>query len=271
MLWIIFGVAFGCIVVERLWPANELPHVHGWWARIVLVNAIQLGLVLVTGLAGQRYLPPWSIFHFSKHLGDLTSGGFAYLVSTFVYYWWHRYRHESPFFWRVCHQLHHSARRIEIVTSFYKHPVEIFLNSLLSSVLVYLLLGCSPRAAAICTVLAALGEYFYHWNIRTPRWLGFLVQRPESHRIHHQFQRHTNNFADLPLWDALFGTLQNAVATPRLCGFEAEREERFEEMLRFRDVHAAGGENSRPLQFLPTCIGCRKRWACAAAKIEVTA
>jgi hypothetical protein len=35
-------------------------------------------------------------------------------------------------------------------------------------------------------------------------------------------------------------------------------------------VHAVRGEAERePLRFLPTCIGCRKRWACAAVRQEV--
>ena len=49
----------------------------------------------------------------------------GYLVITFVYYWWHRARHEVPILWRCFHQVHHSPQRIEIITSFYKHPVEI--------------------------------------------------------------------------------------------------------------------------------------------------
>ena len=233
------------------------------------MNAIQLGIVIVAGLAWDRWFAQHSLFHLTAQLGAPGSAAVAYFTSTFIYYWWHRFRHESHFFWRLCHQLHHSARRIEIVTSFYKHPVEIFLNSILSSAIVYLLLGCNLRAAALYTLLTAVAEYFYHWNIRTPRWLGFVVQRSESHRIHHQFRHHTNNFADLPVWDALFGTLDNARQNPRRCGFETAWEERFEDMLAFRDLHAAGNENHEPLHFLPTCIGCRKRWACARARTEV--
>lgn len=264
MFWIICAIALGCIAVEWHWPAHQLPRVRNWWAHVALVNALQTGIVIVVGSAWDRWLVPWSLFHLSAHFGDAGSGALAYLLSTFVYYWWHRVRHESKFFWRVCHQLHHSARRIEIVTSFYKHPVEIFLNALLGSALVYLLLGCSPGAAAICMLLSAVAEYFYHWNIRTPRWLGFLVQRPESHRIHHQFRHHTSNFADLPIWDALFGTLDNARHSPARCGFEPNDEERIAEMLLFRDLKAAPREKSRPIYSRPTCIGCRKRWACSA-------
>jgi sterol desaturase/sphingolipid hydroxylase (fatty acid hydroxylase superfamily) len=151
------------------------------------------------------------------------------------------------------------------VTSFFKHPVEIVLNSILSAGIVYLLLGCSLPAGAVYTFLAALAEYFYHLNLRTPRWVGYLIQRPESHRVHHQYRHHTQNFADLPLWDALFGTFRNPRTPPPRCGYDAWREDRFEDILAFRDVHAPEAEQRPPLQFLPTCIGCHKRWACGSS------
>jgi sterol desaturase/sphingolipid hydroxylase (fatty acid hydroxylase superfamily) len=131
------------------------------------------------------------------------------------------------------------------------------LNSLLSSAIVYSLLGISVKAAAIYTFLTALAEFFYHWNVRTPRWLGYLIQRPESHRVHHQYQRHTQNYADLPILDMLFGTFLNPSARVSRCGFSPKREVRFREMLLFQDVHREPGKS-------PTCFGCRKRWICQA-------
>jgi hypothetical protein len=44
----------------------------------------------------------------------------AYFVATFVFYWWHRWRHESAVLWRGFHQIHHSPQRLEVITSFYK-------------------------------------------------------------------------------------------------------------------------------------------------------
>jgi hypothetical protein len=163
------------------------------------------------------------------------------------------------------HQIHHSARRLEILTSFYKHPLEIWINSILSSLIVYPLFGGSLRAAAYYTILIAVGEFFYHWNINTPAWVGFVFQRPESHRVHHQYRHHTHNFADIPLWDMLFRTFRNPKKFKGRCGYDSWREDRFEDMLVFRDVHDATSSNRPPLHFLPTCIGCSKRWACAAA------
>lgn len=264
ILWLIV-VAVVLFVVERLWPAAALPKVRGWWARIALVNLAQLGVVLLAERLWDRWFQRASLFHLSETVGDLGAALFAYLVSCIVFYAWHRVRHESELFWKLCHQLHHSPRRIELLTSFYKHPVEITINSLLSSALVFGVLGCSLRSAAIYTFLIAVAEYLYHWNVRTPRWLGWFIQRPEAHRVHHEYQRHTRNYADLPFIDWLFGTLENPARTVRRCGFNPRAEARVVEMLAFRDAQSAAAGKFPS----PTCFGCRKRWQCQAAKEPV--
>ena len=67
--------------------------------------------------------------------------------------------------------------------------------------------------------------------MRTPHWLGYLIQRPESHCVHHQRGRHRNNYSDLPLWDMLFGTFENPRAQPGPCGFAQEAEQQLGPML----------------------------------------
>lgn len=261
-LLLLAGIAALMVVIERCWPGQALPDSRGWWLRIALVNLVQLGIVIVAGMTLDRWFQNWSLFALRDTGSVWMEAGIAYVVSTFVYYWWHRLRHESDFFWRLCHQLHHSPRRIEVLASFYKHPVEISLNAVISSSLVYLLLGCSVEGAALYTGLTAVAEYFYHWNVRTPRWLGPWFQRPESHRVHHRYQHHTQNYADLPVWDILFGTYHNPEKSPKRCGFDPEKEQRFGEMLAFQDVHQK--TTDLPL----TCVGCRKRWACLKQRNE---
>ena len=267
MLYLTIAIAAGFVLVERLWPATELPKVRAWWWRVTFVNSIQLGLVILAGYTWDVWLQRRSLFALGQHLNPLLGGLIAYVAATFVYYWWHRFRHESRFFWRLCHQLHHSPRRIELLTSFYKHPVEIFINSVLSAAIVYSFFGLSIVGGAFFTFLTAVGEYFYHWNIRTPVKMGFIFQRPESHRIHHQYRRHTKNFADLPIWDLLFGTFENGRPSHQTrCGYDDWREDRFDDMLAFRDVHAENAKELSPLHLLPTCIGCKKKWACTDAR-----
>ncbi len=266
MLPMILLIAVGFLVVERLWPANDLPKVRAWYPRVIAFNAIQGGIVVLAGLTWDRWLASASFFRIQDTLGVVPQALIAYVVSSFVYYWWHRWRHTSRFWWNLCHQLHHSPRRIEIITSFYKHPVEITINSILSSLIVYSLLGASVEAAALYTLLTAVAEFFYHWNVRTPLWLGPIFQRPESHRVHHKQSYHTNNYADLPAFDILFGTYENPRTPVTACGFAPDREDRLDDMIAFRNLHDAKVASSSPLHFLPTCIGCRKRWACTDSR-----
>jgi sterol desaturase/sphingolipid hydroxylase (fatty acid hydroxylase superfamily) len=193
--------------------------------------------VLLAGVTWERWLSHQSLFELSRHVNDVVGGLIAYFIATFVFYWWHRARHESPTLWRLFHQIHHSPQRLEVITSFYKHPGEMVVNSVIGSVLVYATLGLSHEAAAIYTLCTALGEFFYHTNVRTPRWVGWVFQRPEMHRIHHEHERHRNNYGDIVWWDMLFGTYENPPTWSKTCGFDDDKEQRLVAMLRYEDVH----------------------------------
>jgi len=235
---IVLTAAILMIVCELLAPGRQWPRVAGWWLRALLLNAIQVGVVVLAGLAWDGWMQrhrPWS----ADALGPIWGGIVGYLAITFVYYGWHRWRHSSAFLWRWFHQVHHSPQRIEIITSFYKHPFEIVTNGVLSSTIVYFGVGLGPAAAANAVLLSGLAELFYHWNVPTPYWVGFLFQRPESHCVHHQEGLHSYNFGDLPLWDMLFGTFRNPKRWESSCGFGPGREQLLVEMLRGVDVNRA--------------------------------
>jgi sterol desaturase/sphingolipid hydroxylase (fatty acid hydroxylase superfamily) len=232
---IVLGVALVMMVCEVSRPGRRWPWVAGWWLRAALLNGIEVMAVYVTGLTCDRWFSthrPWS----ADALGATGGALIGYLAITFVYYWWHRWRHESDFLWRWFHQVHHSPQRLEVITSFYKHPFEIMANSVISSAILYLGVGVGPTAAAGAVLLSGLAELFYHWNVTTPYWLGYVFQRPESHCVHHQDGLHAHNYADLPLWDILFGTFRNPRRWNGRCGFGPENEHRLWEMLRGVDV-----------------------------------
>jgi sterol desaturase/sphingolipid hydroxylase (fatty acid hydroxylase superfamily) len=237
MLPLILSVFVACFILERLAPGWALPRVRTWPLRVVAINAIQLGVVLLAGATWETWLSSWSLFRLSAHVSPAVGGVIAYVIATFVFYWWHRWRHEYDFLWLAFHQIHHSPQRLEVITSFYKHPGEMIVNSLLGSLLVYTILGLSLEAGAIYTACTALGEFFYHTNVKTPRWVGFFFQRPEMHRIHHQYGRHKNNYGDIVWWDMLFGTYENPKDWVHSCGFDDAKEQRLLDMLAYRDVH----------------------------------
>ena len=194
-LAIIVAATLLFFIAERVLPGRELPEAPGWYARAAFLNTCQVGIILLAGVAWNRWAQRWSIFHISRSMAPVAQGLLGWFIGTFVFYWWHRARHDSNFLWRVCHQIHHSASRIEILTAFYKHPLEIAADSMLASALMFSLLGASPLAGAWFNVFAVLGEYFYHSNLRTPRWLGYFIQRPEHHSIHHQLDLHGFNLS----------------------------------------------------------------------------
>ena len=223
-------------VLERVRPGRELPHVRGWYGRAALMNVAQVALIGAGGLLWNRFFRDNALLNLGHWSNPVLEGAFYWVVGTFIFYWWHRLRH-AKVFWLIFHQVHHSPSRIEVLTSFYKHPVEIAADSLLAGFLIYCVFGGSALAGAWTSFFGAVGEYFYHSNIRTPSWLGWVIQRPEHHSVHHQQGVHSYNFGDLTLWDRLFGTFRDVPAFVERCGFPGRAEERLPDMLRFKDVY----------------------------------
>lgn len=233
---IVLLIAVVMILVERRVRARPWPVVTGWWPRAALLNGFQVAAVFVVGETWDNWFPSlrlWDAGSLGVEVGALV----GYLAITFVYYWWHRARHAVPLLWRWLHQIHHSPQRLEIITSFYKHPLEILANGALSSFVLYAMVGVSPAAGALAVAVTGVAELFYHWNVHTPHWLGYIIQRPESHCVHHRAGWHRSNFSDLPFWDILFGTFENPRERDFTCGFDVEREQRIGDMLVGRDLH----------------------------------
>lgn len=236
-LIVVIGIFFVC--AERLLPGRELPRSSGWYMRAIFLNLVQLGIVILGGYTWNRWLQGPSLLQIDGSLPITVQGFICWFVGTFFFYWWHRARHSSRLLWNVFHQIHHSASRIETLTSFYKHPLEIAVNSILSSAIIFILLGAAVDAAPWYSFFAALGEFYYHSNLRTPVWTGYLIQRPEQHSVHHQLGVHHYNYGDITWWDSLFGTFRDPETFVARCGYKDGREQRFLEMLVFRDVNTS--------------------------------
>lgn len=235
-LGLIVAIGFVFLFIERLRPGRKVPLVRGWYARAILLNTIQFSLVFIAGATWNRWFDGQSILHLAGNLPSIVEGFLYWFIGTFIFYWWHRLRHENGW-WLVFHQVHHSPTRIEVLTAFYKHPLEMIVGSILISAIIFLVFGGSIEAAAWYNVFAVTGEFFYHANLATPRWFGYFIQRPEQHSIHHERGVHQYNFGDITWWDRLFGTFKEADTFVSACGFEGGKEERLLDMLTFRDVN----------------------------------
>lgn len=224
------------LIWERALPGRTLPYSKFWYIRAIIANMSQLLLTMLVGKLWIIFSSRWSLLSFSEIKIPILEGFFAWLIGTFVFYWWHRLRHKNGW-WQIFHQIHHSPSRIEVITSFYKHPLEIFVGLIISSAIIFPLLGCSLIGGLWYNCFAATGEYFYHANIKTPKWLRYFIQTPELHSIHHQLDVHKYNFSDLPVWDKIFGTYKDSVSFSNACGFPKNNELKIWKMLRFKDVY----------------------------------
>lgn len=224
------------LLYERFSPGRTLPYSRFWYFRAILANFVQFLLTMLIGKMWIGLSNGWSLLSISKTNLPFLEGFAAWFIGTFVFYWWHRLRHKNGW-WQIFHQIHHSPSRIEVLTSFYKHPLEIFVGLIISSAIIFPLLGCSLIGGLWYNFFAATGEYFYHANIKTPKWLRHFIQTPELHSIHHQLDVHKYNFSDLPVWDRIFGTYKDSVSFSNACGFPKNNELKIWKMLKFKDVY----------------------------------
>jgi sterol desaturase/sphingolipid hydroxylase (fatty acid hydroxylase superfamily) len=195
-------------------------------------------------LLWDRHLAAFQLFDLTGlgPLGGLAAGLLVYELGV---YWWHRSMHSSTILWRSFHQMHHSAERLDSFGAFWFSPLDMTGWTLLSSLALVLVVGVSAQAATSIILLTTFLAIFQHTNIRTPRWLGYFIQRPESHTIHHGKGMHRNNYADLPVFDMLFGTFKNPHGYEMETGFYPGASDRVGDMLLFKDVSQPNAASRR--------------------------
>jgi sterol desaturase/sphingolipid hydroxylase (fatty acid hydroxylase superfamily) len=212
-----------------------------WRARALAVSVLTIAFSIPVTLFWAWVFDGISLFDASG-LGIAAGAVLGILVYELVHYWYHRAAHRSDFLWRWAHQMHHSAESIDAFGANYGHPLDVFFWSTWPSLVFFPLLGLQPEAGVLAATFVAFNAMFQHANIRTPRWLGYIIQRPESHGVHHQRGKHRSNYADLPLWDMVFGTFENPASFDEEAGFYNGASSRIGAMLLGRDVAGASPE-----------------------------
>ena len=117
-------------------------------------------------------------------------------VADFFAYWLHRVMHCVPLLWRWTHQLHHSAERMDL-SGMYLHPLDaVFTFG--PTILVTVLLGLEPDAAAIAGFMTFIAAVVQHSNVRTPTWLAISSRgRSSTGSTHARRARTTGELPDL--------------------------------------------------------------------------
>lgn len=209
-----------------------------WRLRGAIVTA---AIFFFTGEVALLWANLFGDYHLLDSSGLGTVGGalVGVLVYELVHYWYHRAAHKWDWLWRSGHQMHHSAESLDAFGAYYLHPIDAALFTTWSALVFFALLGLTPEAGVVAALFLTFNALFQHANLKTPYWLGYLIQRPESHAIHHGRGIHRYNYADLPVIDMLFGTFRNPqgeAANRQAVGFYEGASERVVEMLLFKDV-----------------------------------
>jgi sterol desaturase/sphingolipid hydroxylase (fatty acid hydroxylase superfamily) len=91
----------------------------------------------------------------ASELGIVGGALVGFLVLTFVNYGWHRLVHRVRLTWRLFHQVHHAAPRLDVSGAFLFHPSEVAAYTLISAVVTIGTLFRSQLSLRVENVAAA--------------------------------------------------------------------------------------------------------------------
>ncbi len=228
---------------ESMYPRNKnLPSIKYSTLRGLTAFAVFFYLSSYLPLLTDSYLSTYQLFDLSGLIpaAQVAIGLFIYQLMLYV---WHWSMHKSNILWKVFHQMHHSAERLDIPSAFYFSPMDMIGFTILGSLAFALLMGVTPEAATLIILTLNFLSIFQHANIKTPKWLGYFIQRPEQHAIHHARGVHGYNYSDFPIYDLLMGTFKNPDDYQGEYGFFNGGSTKVIDMVLFKDIVNTESEN----------------------------
>ena len=141
--------------------------------------------------------------------GSAPAWAAAILGWDFIYYWNHRFSHESRWLWAM-HVAHHSSERYNLSTALRQPVAESITIAVPYSLLG--LFGVRPAMVEQARALNLIYQFWIHTEaIRSIGWLERVLNSPSHHRVHHGSNRRyldRNHGSILIVWDRLFGTFE---------------------------------------------------------------
>ncbi len=233
--YVVFGIYALLMAWEAFFPARPLPKIKFWKLRGMAAFVLFFFLSSYLPLLWDGYLAEYQVF-------DLTflGTGWGAFAGIMVYelgvYGWHRSMHKNNALWKVFHQMHHSAERMDSYGAFYFSPMDMIGFTFLGSLCLVVIAGFTAEATTLIILATTFLSIFQHSNIKTPRWIGYFIQRPEAHTIHHAKGIHAYNYSDISLFDMLFGTFKNPKGYEYETGFYEGASAKVKDMLLFKDI-----------------------------------
>lgn len=233
---IVISIFLVLMIVEELFPGRPLPKIKYWKIKGVISFVIYFFLSTYLPMFWNDTLAQYQLLDMS-FLGDFGGAIVALLIYELGVYIWHRSMHKSSILWRIFHQMHHSAERVDAYGAFFFSPMDMIGFTFLTSLALVVAGGFTVQATIYAIYGATFLAVIQHANIKTPQWMGYIFQRPESHSVHHAKGIHAFNYSDLPVFDILFGTFNNPKEFAKETGFYIGASNRMGEMMLFKDIN----------------------------------
>ena len=187
-------------------PTEQVEQVAGAAA----VASLATGGLVVTSTWAARMAAPrlWE-----KRRVDLGTGAVGWAAALvgwdLVYYWNHRFMHESRFMWAI-HVPHHSSERYNLSVAL-RQPVADGLGTFVPYGLLSWL-GVRPSMIETSRAINLLYQYWVHTEtIPKMGWFERQMNTPSHHRVHHGSNPQyidRNHGGILISWDKAFGTFE---------------------------------------------------------------
>ena len=188
--------------------------IQSFFLKILIFDYIIAPSEVALGIDKTGYISHWPLWAIVL---------FFVITHDFYIYWFHRFQHSNPWFWRT-HEAHHSVENVDWLAGSRSHVVEIIINQTIEFLPIFFLLDVQTAAIVvpIKALIDALWGQFIHANIDVKLGrLGYLINGPELHQWHHADHAevyHANFSTKLALWDWMFGTIYKPGFKPRQFG-----------------------------------------------------
>ena len=198
-----------------------------YWCQSIWLSVLSFYVLaqwMVTAIYGdsQRWFPVLAQLPF------WVQAALALWAFDFAVYWRHRLEHSLSPLWSF-HAVHHTAEKVDVLTTLRLHPFELLLGVLFNTAIIRA--GLSPAATALGSAIYLNYNYFIHSNVRMrfPGFLKYVLVSPFMHQWHHATDEAAagKNVGVVFAWnDWLFGTAYHPQHWPTQFGLSGPPAER---------------------------------------------
>ena len=200
----------GLIIIEMLWAryrGGVAYETRDTAASLIMGLGSSIEKIFFGSIAVGAYY-----FAYEYRLFDIKAAWWivpiCFVADDFGYYWFHRFSHESRFFW-ASHVVHHSSQHYNLSTALR----QTWTGRVSFTFIFYLpivFIGFPPEILLFCSGINLVYQFWIHTEaIDKLGPLETIMNTPSHHRVHHGTNPQyldANYAGTFIIWDKMFGT-----------------------------------------------------------------